>query len=514
MKNLVKLTKKVLALFVAAAIMLGSMVNVNAAPETLQLGPGTPTGVYIGGVSFSYKQTVSGEYLYCVNMAKKTAENTTATLVKNNSVIDGGIIYILRNGYPNKSITGNKDKDYYITQTAIWWYLDLVYGSQNLGDRFKEIGEDEYNMRHFVKDLAYAGYSHRNDNYTASYNTSIDAVISDTTLSLKDNNYVSQDIKVTTSSDVSTYKVVLTNAPEGTQVISSTGATNPTSLKVGETFKIKVPAAKVTSGNLSLKVKVEATGAAGYMAYEYQPADREMQNVALLEKNQKTVSKELNLEVATKKVTITKVDESTGKPIAGAVLVLKDANGNKITSWTSTTTGHIIKDLKNGNYTVEEEKAPEGYAKSNEKVKFTIDDNNRDVKVTFKNKPKQVVINIIKIDQETRAVLPGAVLVVKNSKGEEIAKFTTTDKPYVLLNIKNGTYTVEEISAPEGYIKSDQVMKFTVDEDHMSHQIVFANVKEVPVPDTASSTPIIMIILGIVITGIGINYIVKNKKEA
>ena len=57
-------------------------------------------------------------------------------------------------------------------------------------------------------------------------------------------------------------------------------------------------------------------------------------------------------------------------------------------------------------------------------------------------------------------------------------------------------------------------MKFTVDEDHMSHQIVFANVKEVPVPDTASSTPIIMIILGIVITGIGINYIVKNKKEA
>ena len=177
------------------------------------------------------------------------------------------------------------------------------------------------------------------------------------------------------------------------------------------------------------------------------------------------------------KVTITKVDASTGKAIAGAELVLKDANGNTITSWTSTTTAHIIKDLKNGTYTIEETKAPEGYVKSNEKVNFTIDDNNRDIKVNFKNKAKQVVINITKIDQETRELLPGAVLVVKDSKGKEIAKFTTTDKPYVLLNIENGTYTVEEISAPAGYIKSDQVVKFTVDEEHMTHQIVFINAK-------------------------------------
>ena len=266
MKKLIGLAKKVLTLFVAATIMLFSMNNVNAASETIQLGPGTPTGTYIGGVSFSYKQTVDGEYLYCLNMAKKTAENTTATIVKNSNLIDGGIIYILKNGYPNNSITGNKDKDYYITQTAIWWYLDLTRGSQNLGDRFKENGGDEYNMRHYVKDLAYAGYNHRNDKFIASYDTSINAIISDTTLSLKDNYYVSQDIKVTTSSDISAYTVTLTNAPEGTVVVSSSGATNPTSLKAGETFKIKVPAAKVNNSNSALKLKVSATGAAGYAA--------------------------------------------------------------------------------------------------------------------------------------------------------------------------------------------------------------------------------------------------------
>lgn len=513
MKSLRKITKKVLTLFVAAAIMLVSMVNVNAASETIKLGPSAPTGTYIGGVSFSYKKTVGGEYLYCLNMAKKTAENTTASLVRNSNLVDGGIIYIIKNGYPNKSITGNKDKDYYITQTAVWWYLDLTRGSQNLGDQFKANGNDEHNMRHYVKELAYAGYNHRNDKYTASYNTTLNATIADKLLYLSDNYYVSHDIKVNTSSDVSAYKVALTNAPEGTVIVSSTGTTNPASLKAGETFKVKVPASKV-NGNLSLKVKVTATGAAGYAAYEYQPADKDMQNVALLEKNQKTVSKELTLEVASSKVTITKVDESTGKSVAGATLVLKDANGNKITSWTSTTAGHIIKDLKNGTYTIEEEKAPEGYVKSNEKVKFTIDDKNRDIKVTFKNKAKQVVVNITKVDQETKAVLPGAVLVIKNNKGEELTRFTTTDKPYVLLNLEYGTYTVEEISAPVGYIKSDQVITFTVDDNHMTHQIVFVNAKEVYVPNTASAASVIMIILGIGITGLGINYVVKKRKEA
>ena len=89
MKSLIKITKKVLTLFVAAAIMLVSMVNVNAASETIKLGPSAPTGTYIGGVSFSYKKTVGGEYLYCLNMAKKTAENTTASLVRNSNLVDG-----------------------------------------------------------------------------------------------------------------------------------------------------------------------------------------------------------------------------------------------------------------------------------------------------------------------------------------------------------------------------------------------------------------------------------------
>ena len=104
-------------------------------------------------------------------------------------------------------------------------------------------------------------------------------------------------------------------------------------------------------------------------------------------------------------------------------------------------------------------------------------------------------------------------MVIKDSNGEIIYKFTSTNSTEIITDIENGTYTLEEVSAPEGYIKSDKVVTFTIDDAHLSHQITFENNKEVWVPDTASVSPMIMIILGIVITGFGLRYI-KNGQKA
>jgi len=38
---------------------------------------------------------------------------------------------------------------------------------------------------------------------------------------------------------------------------------------------------------------------------------------------------------------------------------------------------------------------------------------------------------------------------------------TTTNSAYTIENIANGTYTVEEVSAPEGYVLSDEKVTFT-----------------------------------------------------
>ena len=250
------------------------------------------------------------------------------------------------------------------------------------------------------------------------------------------------------------------------------------------------------------------------MAYEYQPDDNSMQNVAVLETTKKGATSKLTLDIESSKVTITKIDSNTKKPIAGANLVLKDANGKIITNWTSTTNAHIIRNLTAGTYTIEETTAPTGYLLNENKTTFTISEVNKNVAINIENAPKKVVVNITKLDQETNTPLAGAILVVKNSQGIEVARFTTTEESYVLTDLEDGTYTVEEESAPEGYIKSDEKATFTIDNEHLSHQITFINAKEVFVPDTASVSSIIILILGIGLTGLGIGYIYKNGKKA
>ena len=514
MKNLKKLAKTIFTFLFAAIMVATSTTNVQAVNETIQLAKATSTGSYIAGVTFSYKTTVNGDYLYCLNIHKSTAENVQAKLVRNSSYVDGGLVYIMQNGYPYKNITGNKDKDYYITQTAVWWYIDNVHGTTNLGEQFKQYGSDNYDLRKYVKALVNEGMNHRNDPVGS---TKASMSISDNVgMTLDGDYYVSDTIKVS-GSNVTSYYLNIENAPSGTAIVTD-GTTKIYSdkmlLNTKSDFKVKVPVSSV-SKSLNMKLTVSANGSSGFTAYEYQPVDTSMQNIAIAIPDVKSLSATTTLKVeSTSKVSIIKVDSVTKKAVAGAKLTLKDANGKEITTWVSTTNAHIIKDLPNGTYTIEEIEAPKGYLVNKNVTKFTITDTNKNIEVQFENAPKEVVVNIMKIDQETNAPLAGAVLVVKDANGKEIARFTTTDKAYVLTDLPNGTYTVEEISAPEGYIKSDEVISFTIDDEHLSHQITFINAKEVIVPDTSSVSSIIMVILGIVITGIGIKFIYKNGKKA
>ena len=106
--------------------------------------------------------------------------------------------------------------------------------------------------------------------------------------------------------------------------------------------------------------------------------------------------------------------------------------------------------------------------------------------------------------------MAGATLVVKDSKGTVIRRFISKETSETFTDLAYGTYTVEEEAAPAGYIRNTKVTTFVIDDNHLSHQITIANAREVPVPDTASMSSMIMIILGIVISGLGVRYIVQN----
>lgn len=503
-----KFKKILVAILIAVVSYCTLTTTVNAVPDKIELGSPESVPGYVAGTHFTTKVSTSGELMYCLNIHKYTAQNSTAYLV---GELDAGVAYIMLNGYPTKSFTGEKLKDYYITQTALWWYLDDTTGSSNLSASFKTNGSDKYNLRPYIKQLVSGAKTAKEKGYAK---TTISASVSDNIMSMTSDgkNYVSEEIKVS-STNISEYKVSITSGPEGTTVIDNNGKEKNT-FSSNETFKVKVPVSKVDNMKETIKVKISATGKV-YKAYEYQPEVQNQQNItpSIISPEEQNVETSIGLTISTSKITIVKIDKATGNALAGAKLVLKDSEGKEITSWTSTTLGHVIKNLPNGTYTVEEVEAPAGYELNKEVVTFTIDDNSREQKIKFYNEAKERVVNIIKVDQSTGQPLAGAVIVVKDANGKEVARFTSTTDPYVLTGLEDGTYTVEEISAPSGYQKSNEIYSFTLDAEHVSHQITIENAPVVDVPNTGVASSVLLVILGLGIIGGGIRFVQKNSKQ-
>ena len=216
-----------------------------------------------------------------------------------------------------------------------------------------------------------------------------------------------------------------------------------------------------------------------------------------------------------KVVVINKVDKSTGKNIEGAKLVIKDSMGNAIKRFVSGTTGYEITGLANGTYTVEEEEAPKGYKKTDEKKTFTLSDTVTNVSVTIENELVEGNVSITKIDAATGQTLAGAEILVTNDSGEEVARFTSTNSSYILKDLAYGTYHVEEVNPPEGYLLNEEVQSFTIDENNTSAQITIKNVpktNDVEVPDTGSSQTLFLL-LGIAIITMGVGYVYKTNKQ-
>lgn len=503
-----KFKKILVAILIAVVSYCTLTTTVNAVPDKIELGSPESVPGYVAGTHFTTKVSTSGELMYCLNIHKYTAQNSTAYLV---GELDAGVAYIMLNGYSTKSFTGEKLKDYYITQTALWWYLDDTTGSSNLSASFKKNGSDKYNLRPYIKQLVSGAKTAKEKGYAK---TTISASVSDNIMSMTSDgkNYVSEEVKVS-STNISEYKVSITSGPEGTTVIDNNGKEKNT-FSSNETFKVKVPVSKVDNMKETIKVKISATGKV-YKAYEYQPEVQNQQNItpSIISPEEQNVETSIDLTISTSKITIVKIDKATGNALAGAKLVLRDSEGKEITSWTSTTLGHVIKNLPNGTYTVEEVEAPAGYELNKEVVTFTIGDNSREQKIKFYNEAKERVVNIIKVDQSTGQPLAGAVIVVKDANGKEAARFTSTTDPYVLTGLEDGTYTVEEISAPSGYQKSNEIYSFTLDAEHVSHQITIENAPVVDVPNTGVASSILLVILGLGIIGGGIRFVQKNSKQ-
>ena len=90
-------------------------------------------------------------------------------------------------------------------------------------------------------------------------------------------------------------------------------------------------------------------------------------------------------------VKIYKLDGASMQPIAGAVLVIKDSNGEVVKTITSTDDYVLVEGLSKGTYTIVETKAPKGFVLSSTSETFEIL-NNDVLTINFINSEIEVPI--------------------------------------------------------------------------------------------------------------------------
>lgn len=166
------------------------------------------------------------------------------------------------------------------------------------------------------------------------------------------------------------------------------------------------------------------------------------------------------------KLCVSKVDVSTGKPIKGATLMVKDSAGNIIANGPTDSNGKLYFDNPGqGTFYLTETIAPSGYGLNTQTYKFTIDANGKiSGKTTVPDGNDDGKVYIRKEDTTTAAGVAGAEIEVTNKKtGEVIFKGKSNESGYVSFEKPaEGVYEFRETIAPDGYFINETVYEFTV----------------------------------------------------
>ena len=249
-KNLVSM------LMVLIVVLIASTTNVMAAsslPTTVK-SDSLRQVEYIKNFPVIIKTADNGKYyIYCMNMNKTYAANVV--FAKTNTVKDG-FVYILN----NKPNTGNKDKDFYITQMAVWYYEDYLNNNNfNLEEVVKQ-----YILSHRTTDeickAIYNLYQGARDYKAPVSKLSIEKP-SSVVFAQKDGYYVSQEVKIVSANLSGNISYSLSNAPVGTKIVK--GAT-------ANTVQVKVPVSAIPAGKkltVTLKVAGKAVNQKAYYYY-------------------------------------------------------------------------------------------------------------------------------------------------------------------------------------------------------------------------------------------------------
>lgn len=230
-------------------------------------------------------------------------------------------------------------------------------------------------------------------------------------------------------------------------------------------------------------------------------------------------------------VSISKAD-IYGNELEGASMQLIDENGKVVDEWTSDGDDHIITNIPAGSYTLKEVAAPDGYIIATDII-FTIDEYGNvtidDVEAIAETEDgipcvtmidNTTIVKISKQDMTTGTELAGAKLQVIDKDGNVIEEWVSTSEPHYIEAklIAGETYTLREITAPDGYNTAEDI-EFTVNADGSVTEVVMKDSKIITTTPTvptgdAGNSPLgyIMLFIGLVIVNV-LLFTTKKKEE-
>lgn len=165
------------------------------------------------------------------------------------------------------------------------------------------------------------------------------------------------------------------------------------------------------------------------------------------------------------KITASKTEVTGTKEVEGAKMTVTDEKGKTVDEWTSGKEEHSISGLEEGKkYTLTETTAPKGYVKA-ESIKFTAGD--KDQKLVMKDKQ----VTITKTEVTGTKEIEGAKMTVKDETGKTVDTWTSTKEEHYVSGLEEGkTYTLIEETAPEGYVRADEIT-FTVTKEKVDQEV-------------------------------------------
>lgn len=180
-----------------------------------------------------------------------------------------------------------------------------------------------------------------------------------------------------------------------------------------------------------------------------------------------TDKKDQTLVMKDKQFTASKKDVSGKNYVEGAKLEVRDDQNRVVDSWTSTKEDHYVSGLEEGKkYTLIEETAPDGYVKA-ESIEFTVSKEKKNEAYIMKDKQ----VSVTKTDITGTQEVPGATLTVKDEDGNTVDTWVSGDKEHYVSGLEEGkTYTLIEETAPEGYVRAEEIT-FTVTNEKVDQEV-------------------------------------------